>query len=288
MNMDLHNRLKELNNLPGDQALKSRVYEEIQQNKKSSLGKWKEAFLLIAIAIISLFLVIVPESMPQNQTTPSSIQAIYKYFDGKEGKFFARSSSLYLSVHKVDDPNVYLFFENFSQYVKQVDGKLGNYITDVVVVRDREEEHYQVSETDILHVDTGKFYQSDSELYNEVFNSLYSVNINVWFILFPIMTTFVHILGIFYYKVRNIKENNPYKNSWWLFAVVVVTMMAIFAWAQWVGPLYKPLVIVFALLYGAMQWYILKQNAQTDTIYKVEVLKIIIFIFTILFLIVLY
>ncbi|WP_245622804.1 hypothetical protein [Lysinibacillus contaminans] len=42
--MDLHNRLKERNNLPEDHVLKVCIYEDIHQNKKANLVKRKEAF----------------------------------------------------------------------------------------------------------------------------------------------------------------------------------------------------------------------------------------------------
>lgn len=108
--MDLHNRLKKLNNLPEDQAVKSRVYERIQHKKKKGLTIWKEGVLLLTMAVIALFLILLPQNSPLPQSANQSIQTIYKYFGGEEGKFFARGSDLYTSVERVNDRKIYNFF----------------------------------------------------------------------------------------------------------------------------------------------------------------------------------
>ncbi len=50
------------------------------------------------------------------------------------------------------------FFQDLTHYVEEGDGRLGNYITDVVVVRDNQEEHYQISDTGMLNIDSGQFF----------------------------------------------------------------------------------------------------------------------------------
>lgn len=274
--MDLHNRLKELNNLPEDRALKARIYEGIHQNKRASLVRWKEAFLIIAISVISLFLVFVPESVPQSQTANIPIQAIYKNFGGKEGEFSARSSSLYFSVEKVEDQTVYTFFENFSPYVKESESSLGNYITDVIVIRNGQEERYQVSDTGMLHVDTGQFYVENSNLYGEVFNSLYSVTLNNWFMFFPLTMLAINLVSWAYYKRHHVKEVNLLKTYPWLFALIMIVVAIIFAWPALIGPLYKPLIIVLALLYGVVTWHVIKKTLPSYLVYKFEAIKLII------------
>ena len=274
--MDLHNRLKELNNLPEDRVLKARIYEGIHQNKKANLLKWKEAFLIIAISAITLFLVFVPESVPQNQTANIPIQAIFKNFGGKEGEFSARNSSLYNSVEKVEDQTVYDFFENFSQYVKETDGSLGNYITDVIVIRNGQEERYQVSDTGMLHVDTGQFYVDNSDMYSEVFSSLYSVTLNNWFIFFPLTMLAISLISRTYYKRHHVKEVNLLKTHPWHFALIMIVIANIFAWSALIGPLYKPLLIVLALLFGVVTWNAIKKNLPSYSVYKFEAIKLII------------
>lgn len=184
MNLDLNNRLKELNKLPEDPAVKARIYEHIHYKKRNGLTFWKESFLLLTIAMIALFFILIPPNFSQPQTASQSIQAIYKHFGGKDGEFFSRSSSLYVSVKKVEETSVFSFFEDLTQYVERADGKLGNYITDVVVVRDRQEERYQISDTGMLNVDSGQFFVGKTEMYDEVFQTLYSVKTIPWFFIF--------------------------------------------------------------------------------------------------------
>ncbi len=288
MNLDLNNRLKELNKLPEDQPVKDRIYERIYQKKRKGLTLWKESILLLTIAMIALFLIMIPQNSSPPQTADQSIQAIYKHFGGKEGEFFARSSSLYISVKKVEDTTVFSFFEDVTQYVEKTDGKLGNHITDVVVVRDRQEERYQISETGMLNVDSGQFFAGNSEMYDEVFQTLYSVETIPWIFILPFIVVAVNIFSMYYYKRHNIEESKPSKRTWWLLVFLLAMLSSVFAWAIWVGPLYKPLMIMFAFLYGFIIWHNIKREVQTYSIYKVETIKISIISATLVLIIMLY
>lgn len=287
MNLDLNNRLKELNNLPEDQAVKARIYERIHNKGKKGLTLWKEGVLLLTIALIALFLILIPQNSTP-QTAGQSIQTIYKHFGGKEGKFFARSSSLYTSVEKVEDTIVYNFFEDLTQYVEEADGKLGNHITDVVVVRDRQEEHYQISDTGMLNVDSGQFFVENSETYDKVFQTLYSAKATPWIIILPLIVVTVNIFSMSYYKRHNLQGSKPSKRMWWLLVLVLAMLSSVFAWATWVGPLYKPLMITFALLYGFVLWYFIIREERRYSIYKVETIKISIISATMVLIIVFY
>jgi len=221
-------------------------------------------------------------------TAGQSIQAIYKNFGGKEGKFFARSSSLYMSVKKVEDTIVYSFFEDVTQNVEKADGKLGNHITDVVVVRDRQEEHYQISDTGMLNVDSGQFFVGKSDTYDEVFQTLYSSEAMPWMIILPLIVIAVNLFSMNYYKRHNLQGPKPSKHVWWLLVHVLAMISSVFAWATWVGPLYKPLMITFAFLYGVIIWHYIKRDVRTNSIYKVEKIKISIISATLVLIIILY
>ena len=283
--MDLHNRLKELNNLPENGAVKARIYEGIlQPKKKPSFAKWKEAFITIAMAVIALFLIIVPESIQDNQTASDSVQEIYSKFGGKEGKFFARGSTLYMSVDKIEDQTVYTFFENLSLYMKETDGQLGDHIADVVVVRAGEEERYQLSDTGMLHVETGKFYSSESDMYADVFNILYSVTLDpwYWYIILPFVVIIVNIVSATYYKRRKLQVVNPFIGKPWIYILLFGALSSVFGWGIWIGPLFKPLLVILALFYGISMWYASKRSVQSYAAYKFETVKIIVITVTII------
>lgn len=288
MNLDLNKRLKELNKLPEDPAVKARIYEHIHHKKRNGLTLWKESFLILTIAMIALFFILIPQNSSPPQTASQSIQAIYKHFGGKEGNFFARSSSLYISVKKVEDTSVFSFFEDLTQYVEKADGKLGNYITDVVVVRNRQVERYQISDTGMLNVDSGQFFVGNSNMYDEVFQTLYSVETIPWIFILPLIMVAVNIFSMYYYKRHNHQGFKPSKRLWWLLVLVLAMLSSVFAWATWVGPLYKPLMIMFAFLYGFIIWHNIKREVQTYAIYKIETIKISIISATLVLIIILY
>ncbi len=288
MTLDLNNRLKELNKLPEDQYIKNRIYERIHHKEKKGLTIWKEGALLFTIAMITLFFIMLPQSSSSPQTASHPIQAIYMHFGGEEGQFFARSSSLYMSVKKVQDPTVFSFFEDLTQYVEEADGKLGNHITDVVVVRDGQEEHYQISDTGMLNIDSGQFFVGNSDVYDEVFDALYSVKIIPWMFILPLIIAAVNIFSMSYYKRHDLQGFKPSMRMWWLLVLVVAMISSIFAWAAWVGPLYKPLMIMCAFLYGFIIWHHIKREVQTYSVYKVETIKISIITATLVLIIMLY
>lgn len=276
--MDLHNRLKELNKLPEDLALKARIYQGIQQKKKSNLFKWKEAFLIIAISAITLFLAFVPDNVQKSQSSNTSIQAIYTNSIGKQGEFSARSSNLYTFVNKVEDPTIIGFFEYFSTYVKEADGSLGKNIIDVLVIRNDQEERYQVSETGMLRVDTGQFYVGNSDMYRYDL-VLFFLNFDRPFqflAFFPLIATIINLISSAYYKQHQIKGVNLLKTNPWLFVLTTIGLISIIAWAVWIGPLYKPLIIVLTLLYGIVTWNAIKNNSPSYSVYKFEAVKMII------------
>ncbi|MGG2054506.1 hypothetical protein ABFY48_08900 [Lysinibacillus pakistanensis] len=283
--MDLHNRLKKLNNLPEDQAVKSRIYERIQHKKKKGLTIWKEGVLLLTTAMIALFLILLPQNSPLPQSANQSIQTIYKYFGGEEGKFFARGSDLYTSVERVNDRKIYYFFQDLTHYVEEGEGRLGNYITDVVVVRDNQEEHYQISDTGMLNIDSGQFFVGTSDMYEEVFQLLYSVNTKPWFLILPFVVIVANLFSASYYKRRRLDNYKPPKPKWWLLLLFLLVTFGIFAWATWVGPLYKPLMLMLAVFYGVIIWYNLKRDIQNYAIYKVETIKICIITVALVFVI---
>lgn len=286
--MGLHNRLKKLNNLPEDQAVKSRIYERIQHKKKKGLTIWKEGVLLLTTAMIALFLILLPQNSPLPQSANQSIQTIYKYFGGEEGKFFARGSDLYTSVERVNDRKIYNFFQDLTHYVEEGEGRLGNYITDVVVVRDNQEEHYQISDTGMLNIDSGQFFVGTSDMYDEVFQLLYSVNTKPWFLILPLVVIIVNLFSASYYKRRRLDNYKPPKQKWWLLLLILSVAFGIFAWATWVSPLYKPLMLVLAVFYGVIIWYNLKRDIQHYAIYKVETIKICIITVALVFVIMTY
>jgi len=283
--LDLHNQLKKLNNLPEDQAVKSRIYQHIQHKKKKGLTIWMEGVLLLTMAVIALFLILLPQNSSLPQSANQSIQTIYKYFGGKEGKFFARGSDLYTSVEKVNDRKIYNFFQDLTHYVEEGDGRLGDYVTDVVVVRDHREEHYQISDTGMLNIDSGQFFVGTSDMYDEVFQILYSVNTKPWFLILPLVVIIVNLFSASYYKRRKLDNYKPPKPKWWLLLLFLSVTFGIFAWATWVGPLYKPLMLMLAVFYGVIIWYNLKRDIQHYAIYKVETIKISIITVALVFMI---
>lgn len=288
--MDLHNRLKELNNLPENRTTKARIYKGIHQNKKVNLVKWKEALLIIAISAIAFFLVFIPEIEPQSQTSNTSIQAIYINSLGKEGKFSARSSNLYTFVDQVENPTILGFFEYFSTYVKEADGSLGKNITDVLVIRNGQEERYQLSETGMLRVDTGQFYVGNADMYQYelvLFNLDPSIPIK-WILFFTLIINITNLISSAYYKHHQIKEVTLLKTNPWLLVLTTIGLVSIFTWAFWIGPLYKPLLIVLTLLWWIAIWNATKKQLPSYSVYKFEAIKLTIsttsMIFTIILL----
>lgn len=276
--MDIEKELAELNQMPEDEQLKRKIQSAIvAQNAPKKRGNvWKEIIMIVAICSVAFFLLVT--GTPQiNQATSNEIQHIYTYFGGKENEFRARASTLYMGVQEITNSTTITFFEQIEtmEKLEKGYGYLGDHIVDVIVVKNNKQHRYQISDVSLYDMDNGIYYEGGGALYGEAFNVLYEPKINSYFLVVPLGVIVMNFLQWAYYKKRKIKAKNPMEDHWAFIASSLLILVSIFAYHALVGPLYKPALMVLAVLYGYVLRKLVQRHAKTYIILKVETYKVI-------------
>lgn len=286
--MDIEKELAELNQMPEDEQLKRKIQSVIiaQKAPKKRGNVWKEIAMIVAICSVA-FLLLVTGTPQTNQATSNEIQHIYTYFDGKENQFRARTSTLYIGVQEIKNDTITTFFKHIETMEKMGKGYLDDYIVDVIVVKNNESHRYQMSSVSLYDVDNGIYYKGNGALFDEAFRLLYKAEFNSYIIILPLGVITINLLAGAYYKRRKIKVENPVGNNWGYMVLILACLAGVCAYSVFVGPLYKPFLIVLAILYGYIILKIIRRHSKTFIIVKIESYKayaltilLIIFIFT--------
>lgn len=284
--MDIEKELADLNQMPEDEQLKRKIQSAIvaQKAPKKRGNVWKEIAIIVAICSVAFF-ILVTGTPQSNQATNNEIQHIYTYFGGEENEFRARASTLYMGVQEITNSTIIAFFEQIGTMEKMENGYLGDYIVDVIVVRNNEKHRYQISSVSLYDVDNGIYYMGDALLFEEVFKALHEPRNTFYNVIFGFAVVIINLLAEAYYKYRKIKAENPIENYWGFIATFLLIFVCIYAYDSFIGPLYKPVLMILAILYGYMFIKVVRRHAKTYIILKVETYKaiaitILFFIFT--------
>ncbi|ATP40582.1 hypothetical protein CSE16_11270 [Solibacillus sp. R5-41] len=272
--MDIEKELAHLNNLPEDEQIKGKIRSSIirQAAPKKRGNVWKDIAMIVAICSVAFFLLVTGTSQT-NQATNNEIQHIYTYFGGKEDQFRARTSTLYRGVQEIKNDTITTFFKQIETMEKMEKGYLGDHIVDVIVVRNNEQHRYQMSNVSLYDVDNGIYYKGDGALFGEAFQLLYKPKINSYYIILPLGIIAINLLAWAYYQRRKIKVENPVGNNWGYMVLILASLAGVFAYSAFVGPLYKPFLIVLAILYGYIILKIIRRHSKTYIIVKIESYK---------------
>lgn len=283
--MSLDKRLRELYDMPENEALKKKIKQSMTEatpKKTMNLSSWKEVIVSCAVIAITLFLLFTP-TLQKNQATSDDIQHIYTFFSAKEGEFRARASLQYVGMQDLKNDVTVQLFNQVEQMEVVENGSLGPYFVDVIVVRNHEkQQRYQLSDTTLYDVDNNIYYTSDDPLYSETFDVLFNGKHSRLTMLLPIAVIFLNIVSSYLYKRKGIKLPETNKNAMKYSLLFLLLLAGIFMYAIFIGPLYKPVLYLFAFIYGYLLWRVLKLNAQHLYVYKVERAKAAILVLVIL------
>ena len=286
-NWMIDRQLKKLKDLPENQAAKERIKQTIKAKQAtSSFARWKLPSLLVAICSIALFLMFTSPNMSLS-TASSSEKAIYTYFGGDEGTFKARASLLYTNTQKVKSEREIAYLENIESLETIADGKLGAYIVDVVFVSDGKQHRYQLSNMDIYDVDRNIYYRDTSDVYSEVFHTLYAPKVSSFTLLLPLIILIVIMYSMYYYKRLGIsqKELMPKTASFYLIIVTMFTVLiGSILYTVFVAPVFIPLLIIICLVYTLFIWRYFTRHIQNIRALQFERIKLIILMIVIILL----
>ncbi len=271
----LDKQLQELKQLPEDKQLKEKIYRQLHTKKPKRFTGLKEALLLTIMIAIAFFLFILP---PAQQTTTSAGDiTLFTAFGGEPGQFFARPSTLYTGVYHEENEQLLDFFRTFDEHmIVTEDVKLGEHIADIVMIQNGKQTRYQMSDTYLLNVDTGVFYQGD-ETYEDAFNIAYTPHNDPGFAIFmPIVVIILHGVISNRYKKANITFEIPVKYNAPVIMGFLVIMGSSMFYHQQIGPIFKPLLIIFPVAFGLVMWKIIKKIAPSPFVYRMEMIRVLV------------
>ncbi|MEK4425679.1 hypothetical protein [Solibacillus sp. FSL K6-1523] len=274
--MDIEKELAELNQMPEDEQLKRKIQVSIvAQNAQRKRGNvWKEIAMIVAICSIAFFLLVTGTSHT-NQATSNEIEHIYTYFGGEEKEFRARTSTLYVGVQEKTNEKTISFFEQVETMKRMEKGYLDDYIVDIIVVQNNKEHRYQISSVSLYDVDNDIYYNGEGALFEETFQVLHTPKLNSYFYIVPIGIIAINFISWFYYKSRRIKAENPFEDHWGFIATLILAFVCIYAYNSFIGPLYKPALMVLGILYGYLLLKVVRRHAKTYITLKIETYKAI-------------
>ena len=269
---------KKLKDLPENYVAKERIKQTIKtQQATSPFAKWKLPSLFVAICSIALFLIFTSPNMPLS-TANSSEKVIYTYFGGEEGTFKAKASLLYMKIQKVQSEREIAYLENMERLEIVEDGDLGAHIVDVVFVLKGEQHRYQLSDTDIYDVDRNVYYRDRSDVYSEVFDTLYTPTGSSFTVLLPLIIIIMNTYSMNYYKRLGISEKEivPKTASFYLLIVAMLTVLiGSMLYAIYIGPVFIPLPIILFLVAAGFMWRYFTHHISDFRVLKLECIKLI-------------
>ena len=272
-------KLKKLKDLPENHGAKARIKQNIKAKQAtSSFARWKLPSLFVAICSIALFLIFTSPNIPIS-TASSSEKVIYTYFGGDEGTFKARASLLYTNMQKVQSEREIAYLENIESLETVADRKLGAHIVDVVFVSNGKQHRYQLSDGDIYNVDRNIYYRDTSEVYSEVFNTLYTPKVSSFTLLLPLIILIVIVYSMNYYKRLGISEKEviPKTASFYLIIVtMLIVLIGSILYSVFVAPVFIPILIIICLVYSLFIWRYFTRHIQNIRALKFERIKLII------------
>ena len=269
---------KKLKDLPENHAAKERIKHTIKNEQTTSpFARWKLPSLFVAICSIALFLIFTSPNMPLS-TASSSEKVIYTYFGGEEGTFKAKASLLYMKIQKVQNERAIAYLEQIEALEVVEDGKLGAHIVDVVFVRDGERHRYQLSENDIYDVDRNIYYNDMSDVYSDVFDTLYKSKGTSFTILLPLIMIIINTYSMNYYKRLGINEKEalPKTVSFYLILVaMLIVLIGSMLYAIYIRPIFIPLPIILFLVAAGFMWRYFTHHISDFRVLKLECIKLI-------------
>ena len=254
--------------------LQQKIYTQLQAPKKKRPSVLKEVALIGFMTCIALFLFVLPQLKPV--TTAAGEMKIYTAFGGEAGRFHARASMLYTGVYHEENEQLLDFFAHFDEHMTPTEGRLGMYIVDILVLGNGEVSRYQMSESYLLDVDTGIFYKGDA-MYEAVFNIAYTPHNNTGFaLLMPVAIIILQGVISNQYKKRKIKFEIPLKYNGPVIAIFLLVMGFLMFYHYQIGPLFKPVLFIFPILFAVIMWKVIKKLAPSSFVYKMEMLRVIV------------
>lgn len=285
--MKLDERFKQLNELPEDKQLKKHIRNHIENNRQKtkspfSWNGWKEVGIVIGICFIGLFLLYTSSNGLKNHAANEEITGLYSYHNHTGEGFRGKASTLFVGVKDIMTVRTVLLFENIDELPlldQSPNGFVDHY--DIVVVKEGVKHQYQLSEDYLYDVDNNLIYPGYKEFpiaLADDFTKPHENNGYPLALLIPFSVIFINLITQIYYKRRRIIMPEKLPGTGIAVTIAIFALIALGLYAYFIGPIYRPLLFLLAILYGGLIWWPVKRNITDLNIIKVERVKTLVMV----------
>lgn len=295
--MKLDERFKQLKELPEDEQLKIQIRNHIENNQQKTKSSfnwngWKEVSIVIGICFIGLFLLYTSSNGLKNHAATEEITGLYSYHNHTGEGFRGKASTLFIGVKDIMTERTVLLFETIDELpiLDQAPyGFVDHY--DIVVVKKGVKHQYQLSEDYLYDVDNNLIYPGYKEFPMALADDLTKPHENNGYplaLLIPFSVIFINMMINIYYKRRRMNRPEKLPGTGIAVTISIFVLIAIGLYVYFIGPIYRPLLFLFAILYGWLLWWPVKRNITDLNILKVERIKTLFIVSLVFFWIMMY
>lgn len=278
--MKLDDRLKQLNELPHNEALKKSIYHNIHNKPVKTHNRMKifrEIGVMAAICFIGLFLLFTSD-IHKNQAASGEIAKITSYENNGEKGFSGRTSTLFVGVENVTTDEMVTLFENISELPSVMAPPKSDVQYDIVVLyKNGEQRKFELAWNYLYDVSNDAYYPGYEQYPSAILSDLENAHDRVQFpiILVASGVIVMNLMSAGFYSRRQLER--PKKIPGLSISILIsLIILAILAWYYYtIGPPYKPMLMLLVLGYGLSVWVPIKRAITDYTILKVEKFKII-------------
>lgn len=278
--MKLDDCLKQLNELPQNEALKKSVYQNIRKKpvrRRNPLKTFREIGVMAAICFIGLFLLFTSD-IQNNQAASGEIAKITSYENYGENGFRGRTSTLFVGVENVTTDEMIALFENISGLPAVMPPPTSDMHYDIVVLyKNGEQRKFEMAWNYLYDVKNNAYYpgyeQYPAAILADLENAHNRQQLPPIFIGLGILVMIM--LTSSYYSRRQIEQPKKIRGLGIAITIYLIVVASIGWYYFMIGPLYKPLLLFLLFGYGFSIWRLIKKEVTNLNILKVEKYKIL-------------
>lgn len=278
--MKLDDRLKQLNELPQNEALKKSIYHNVHKKpvkRRNPLKTFREIGVMAAICFIGLFLLFTSDNL-NNQAASGEIAKITSYENNGEKGFRGRTSTLFIGVENVTTDKMVTLFENISELpAVMAPAKSDVYYDIVVLYKNGEKRKFELAWNYLYDMTNDAYYPGYEQYPSDILSDLEDAHERVQF---PSIFIGLGILAMIlvassYYSRRQIELPKKIRGLGVAMTIYLIVVAFMGYYYFMIGPFYKPLLVLLLFVYGFSFWWLIKKEVTNLNILKVEKYKIL-------------
>ena len=278
--MKLDDRLKQLNELPQNEALKKSIYHNVHKKpvkRRNPLKTFREIGVMAAICFIGLFLLFTSDNL-NNQAASGEIAKITSYENNGEQGFRGRTSTLFIGVENVTTDEMVNLFENISALPAAMAPPKSDVHYDIVVLyKNGEQRKFELAWNYLYDMTNDAYYPGYEQYPSAILSDLENAHDRQQFpaIFIALGVLLMNLVVTSYYSRRKIEQPKKIRGLGIAITIYLIGVALMGYYYFMIGPFYKPLLLLLLFGYGFSMWWLIKKEVTNLNMLKVEKYKIL-------------